>query len=469
MTSKSRFPENFLWGAATSSYQIEGGWNVDGKGESIWDRFSHTPGKVINGDSGDTACDHYHLWRGDIELMRDINLQAYRFSISWPRIFPTGLKHLNQKGLDFYSELVDALLAADIIPFVTLYHWDLPQTLQDEGGWSSRTTAEAFVEYVDLVSTHLGDRVKKWITHNEPSVVTLNGHLTGDHAPGIESMETALKVSHHLLLSHGWSVPVIRQNSHGSQVGLAMNINRILPASPSKADQEANRRGEGIWVRWFLDPLYGRHYPGDLVADAIEEGNLPQDGMTFVLPGDLKAIAAHTDFLGLNYYTRMLSRSEEIPESENLAPTVFQATKDDMHWMEMGWEVYHEGLFEVLSWLYYEYKVPKIYITENGCSFSDGPDMDGRVRDERRINYLRGHLASAKKAIDLGIPLEGYFAWSLMDNFEWGLGYSQRFGLIWVDFDTQQRILKDSAIWYREVIASNGLRIPAKSKPNQHR
>lgn len=458
-----------MWGAATSSYQIEGGWNVDGKGESIWDRFSHTPGNVINSDSGDTACDHYHLWRGDIELMRDINLQAYRFSISWPRIFPTGLKHLNQKGLDFYSELVDALLAANIIPFVTLYHWDLPQTLQDEGGWSSRTTAEAFVEYVDLVSRHLGDRVKTWITHNEPSVVTLNGHLTGDHAPGIKSMETALKVSHHLLLSHGWSVPVIRQNSQGSQVGLAMNINRILPASPSKADQEANRRGEGIWVRWFLDPLYGRHYPADLVADAIEEGNLPQDGMTFVLPGDLKAIAAHTDFLGLNYYTRMLSRSEEIPESENLAPTVFQATKDDLHWMEMGWEVYPVGLFEVLSWLYYEYKVPKIYITENGCSFSDAPDMDGRVRDERRINYLRGHLASAKKAIDLGIPLEGYFAWSLMDNFEWGLGYSQRFGLIWVDFDTQQRILKDSAIWYREVIASNGLRIPAKSKPNQRR
>jgi beta-glucosidase len=456
-TRKITFPSQFLWGAATAAYQIEGAWNEDGKGESIWDRFSHTPGKVKNGDRGDVACDHYHRWREDVQLMKELCIKAYRFSISWPRVLPVGRGKINQAGLDFYNRLVDALLASDIIPFITLYHWDLPQALQENGGWASRSTSEAFVEYVDIVVKSLGDRVKYWITHNEPSVVTLNGHFTGTHAPGIQDMGIALRVSHHLLLSHGWSVPIIRQHSMGAQVGIAINQNRIVPASPSHADFEANRWSEGIWSRWFLDPLYGRRYPADLVVDAIAAGSLPADGLTFVQENDLKAISVPTDFLGLNYYTRMLSRSEEIPEAQNLPPTVTQALVDEEHWTEMSWEIYPEGLFEVLSWLYYEYKVPCIYVTENGCSFSDGPDESGRISDQRRINYLNDHFIAAKKAMDNGIPLAGYFVWSLMDNFEWGLGFSQRFGLVWVDFDTQQRLLKDSALWYQRVIAGNGV------------
>ena len=460
MNQNNSFPEKFLWGVATAAYQIEGAWREDGKGESIWDRFSHTPGKVKDGDTGDIACDHYHRWQEDIQIMQNLGIGAYRFSISWPRVLPAGRKYVNQVGLDFYSRLVDTLIAANIVPFVTLYHWDLPQALQEEGGWASRATAEAFVNYSDIVCRSLGDRVKNWITHNEPSVATLNGHFEGSHAPGIRDMGVALKVSHHLLLSHGWSVPVIRQHSQGAEVGIAINNNRILPASPSQADFEANRKGEGIWSRWFLDPLYGRHYPADLVADAIVAGYLPVDGLTFVKEGDLKAISVQTDFLGLNYYTRMLSRSEEIPEAQNLPPTVIQAPKNDVNWMEMGWEIYPQGLFEVLSWLYYEYKIPRIYITENGCSFSDGPDEKGQVHDQRRINYLNDHFTAAKNAMDNGIPLAGYFVWSLMDNFEWGLGFSQRFGLIWVDFDTQQRLLKDSALWYLRVIAENGIPDP---------
>ena len=452
-----QFPDKFLWGAATAAYQIEGAWNEDGKAESIWDRFSHIPGMIKNGDTGDVACDHYHRWRDDIMIMKEMGIKSYRFSVSWPRVLPTGRKKINQTGLDFYNRLVDALLEANIIPFVTLYHWDLPQALQEEGGWARRSTAEAFVDYSDLISKSIGDRVKNWITHNEPSVAMINGNLEGTHAPGLRNMQTALQVGHHLLLSHGWAIPVIRQNSPGSQVGIAINNNRIVPASQSKADYDALRRSDGIWSRWFLDPLYGRHYPADIVADAIAEGYLPQEGLFFVKEGDIQAISTQTDFIGLNYYTRILSRSNEIPEENNQTPTVFQAPKDTENWMEMGWEIFPQGLFEVLSWLYFEYRVPKIYITENGCSFSDGPDQNGRVQDRRRINYLFNHFAAAKKALDLGVPIAGYFVWSLMDNFEWGQGFSQRFGLVWVDFQTQQRILKDSAKWYSKVIQANGI------------
>ena len=408
--NNNTFPEDFLWGAATASYQIEGAWNEDGKGESIWDRFAHTLGKIKNGDTGDIGCNHYHRWREDIDIMKDLGLSAYRFSISWSRVLPSGQGTVNQAGLDFYNRLVDALLAANILPFITLYHWDLPQALQDEGGWSSRSTADAFVEYADIVSRQLGDRVKNWITHNEPSVVTYNGHFAGSHAPGIQDMKVALPVSHHLLLSHGWAVPVIRKNSPDAQVGIVINVNRVLPASPSQADFDENRHEDGKWVRWFLDPLYGRHYPADLVADFIADGALPADGLMYDKDGDLDVI-------------------------------------------------YPDGLFEILSWLYYEYKVNKIYITENGCSFSDGPDENGQVHDQRRINYLRDHLAAAKKAIDVGVQLAGYFTWSLMDNFEWGHGFSQRFGLVWIDYETQQRIPKASAEWYQQVIKDNGVDI----------
>lgn len=451
-----KFPEHFLWGTATAAHQIEGAWQADGKGESIWDHFSHTPGKTRDGDSGDVACDHYHRWADDIRLMQTLNLQAYRFSIAWTRILPNGRGPVNQAGLDFYSRLVDGLLAAGITPGATLYHWDLPQALQDAGGWAVRDTAAAFTEYADVISRHLGDRVKLWITHNEPSVATWLGHLNGEHAPGIEDMATAAAVSHHLLLSHGWAVPILRQNSPGAEVGITLNINRMVPASRSATDLAVQRWEDGLWVRWFVDPLYGRHYPADVVAELDANGAFPDGVLAFVQPGDLETIAVPTDFLGLNYYNRTIVRSERVAEADNLPPTVIAAPRDPDHWTEMGWENYADGLFETLARLTFDYQVPKLYVTENGASYSDGPGADGRVHDARRIDYLRKHLTAAWRAIQIGVPLAGYFVWSLLDNFEWGHGYSQRFGLVWVNYETQERIIKDSGFWYGEAAANHG-------------
>ena len=285
--------------------------------------------------------------------------------------------------------------------------------------------------------------------------------MVGAHAPGLKDLSLAVRASHHLLLSHGWAVPVLRANSPGAEVGITLNLNVTRPASPSAADHEADRQGDGLWARWFMDPLFGRHYPADIVADAIKLGALPAEGMTCVQPGDLAAIAVPLDFLGLNYYYRNLSRSSTVDELDNEPPNVFQAPKTPYTWTEMPWEIYPQGLYEVLMRVHLEYKPRKLYVTENGASFSDGPDASGRVRDTRRLNYLRDHFAAARKAIDHGVPLAGYFIWSLMDNFEWGYGYSQRFGSVWVDFATQQRILKDSALWYGEVIAENGFELNA--------
>lgn len=448
------FPTDFLWGAATASYQIEGAWQEADKGESIWDRFAHTPGKIENGDTGDVACDHYHRWPEDINLMKSLGLQAYRFSVAWPRILPQGRGRVNQAGLDFYSCLVDNLLAAGIIPFVTLYHWDLPQSLQDEGGWPARATAEAFVEYADLVSRHLGDRVKHWITHNEPWVVAFLGHQVGRHAPGLTDWPAALRASHHLLLSHGWAVPVIRRNSPGAEIGITLNLSPIQPAdrNGSAASYHAARYFDGYQNRWFLDPLYGRRYPADMVASYAELGYLP-GGRDFVQPGDLESIITSTDFLGVNYYMRTVVA--EAPDTED----PFRALRGgppEAERTDFGWEVYPEGLYNILNRLHFDYQPPKLYITENGASYGIGPDEHGRVKDERRISYLERHFAAAQRAIQNGVPLAGYFVWSLLDNFEWAEGYSQRFGLVWVNYDTQQRILKDSARWYREVIAANG-------------
>ena len=446
------FPEQFLWGVATSSYQIEGAWNEAGKGESIWDRFAHTPGKIEDGSNGDVACDHYHRWPQDIALMKSLNIQSYRFSIAWPRILPEGRGRVNQSGLDFYSRLVDGLLEAEILPFATLYHWDLPQTLQDEGGWPVRSTAEAFVEYADVVSRHLGDRVKHWITHNEPWCISFLSHQIGEHAPGWQDWNAAIRASHHVLLSHGWAVPLIRRNSPEAEVGITLNFTPAEPASPSPADLSLYRRFDGYFHRWFTDPLYGRHYPADMVADYIAQGYLPSDGLTFVEEGDLQAIAVLTDFLGVNFYTRAIMRDEQA--AGNLPQTVFPAPESE--WTDMGWEVYPEALYHLLNRLHFEYRPPKIYITENGASYSDGPDENGRIKDQRRLDYFRSHLAASHRAIQNGVPLAGYYAWSLMDNFEWAKGYTQRFGLVWVDFQTQERIPKDSALWYKEVIERNG-------------
>lgn len=458
MADQIRFPKDFLWGSATSAYQIEGAWNEDGKGESVWDCFSHTPGTIKNGDTGDVAVDHYHRSREDVSIMKELGLQAYRFSISWPRILSLGRGQVNQKGLDFYSRLVDDLLDAGIQPFVTLFHWDLPQAIQAEGGLTVRSTAEAFVDYADVVSRTLGDRVKSWITHNEPSVVAYLGYLYGVFPPGIKDHTLeAFKSIHHLLLSHGWAVPVIKHNVQDGEVGIVININHHIPASQSAADLKAVRIGDGNWVRMFLDPLFGREYPSDVLARWRREGQIPNGDLDFIHKNDFETICVPTDFLGLNYYYRSVDRSQEIPEEKNLPQTEFSLPKDEENWTEMGWEVCPDGLYNILGRLHFDYQVPKIYITENGCSYSDGPGEDGQVHDVRRIRYLDGHFRAAFRAIQMGVPLAGYFVWSLMDNFEWGHGFSQRFGLVWVDYETQQRIIKDSAIWYQNVIRQNGL------------
>jgi beta-glucosidase len=447
------FAKNFLWGAATASYQIEGAWNEDGKGESTWDRFTHTSGKIFNNDNGDLACDHYHRWKDDIALMKQIGLKAYRFSINWPRILPAGRGQVNEKGLAFYDHVVDELLKAGIIPFVTLNHWDIPQTLEDKGGWANRDMAEAFVEYTEVLTRALGDRIKNWITHNEPAVVAWMGYGTGVHAPGLKDYSLGVRAAHHLLLSHGWAVPVIRRNSPGSECGIALNIGWNVPASNSILDREAVRKNDGLWVRWFIDPLYGRGYPVDAITDFETDGVLPQ-GLDFVHPGDMEAINVSTDFIGLNYYARHVHRADS---PGNDPQTVFPAEKNDVNYTEMGWEIYPDGLAGVLSRVYFEYLPPKIYVTENGASFSDGPDADGRISDTRRLDYLKRHFVAAHKAMQLGVPLAGYFVWTLMDNFEWSFGYKQRFGIIWTDFTTQQRTLKDSALWYAGVIRQNAV------------
>ena len=445
------FPDDFLWGAATASYQIEGAWDADGKGESIWDRFTHTPGKIQDGSTGDVACDHYHRWQEDIALMKSLNLRAYRFSISWPRILPAGRGQINQAGLDFYSRLVDGLLEADIQPFATLYHWDLPQALQDEGGWPSRNTAEAFVEYADVISRRLGDRVKNWMTLNEPWCISFLSHQIGEHAPGWQDWTAALRAAHHVLLSHGWSVPVLRRNSPGAEVGIVLNFEHVQPATSSAADFHAARRQDGYFNRWFLDPVYGRYYPADMVADYISGGYLPH-GLDFVQEGDRRTMGVQTDFLGVNYYTRDIIRQgpDNMPQPVDLP---------DVERTEMGWEIYPQGLYHLLNRLHFEYQIPKLYVTENGCSFSDGPDASGRVADQRRLNYLRDHFAAVHRAMQNGVPLAGYFVWSLMDNFEWAKGYLQRFGIVYVDYETQQRYPKDSALWYKDVIANNGFNL----------
>lgn len=446
MSATDAFPSGFLWGASTAAYQIEGAWDEDGKGESIWDRFSHTSGRIANGDTGDVACDHYHRWREDVGLMKELGLQAYRFSVSWSRVLADGRGAVNPAGLDFYDRLVDALLEASIEPFLTLYHWDLPQALQDRGGWPARLAAEAFVEYADLVSRRLGDRVKYWTTFNEPFVSAFVGYLEGRHAPGSSDRGEALAAAHHLLLSHGWAVPVIRRNAPEAQAGIALNLAGRVPASPSVADRAAAWQKDGVINRWFLDPLSARGYPADIVAHYGHP-------MHFVRPGDMEAMAVPLDYLGVNYYSRDIVRSAEVAEEDNAPPTTFANPEQT----DMGWEVYPEGLYDILGRLHFDYCFPALYVTENGAAYPDQIDPDGSVDDPLRIAYLEQHLKAAARAIAAGVPLRGYFVWSLLDNFEWGHGYSKRFGLIYVDYATQRRVLKSSAKWYGRVIAANGV------------
>lgn len=443
------FPEDFLWGAATSSYQIEGAYNVDGKGESIWDRFSHTSGKIHNNENGDIACDHYHRFQEDVALMKEIGLKSYRFSISWPRILPEGKGKVNQKGLDFYKRLVEELLQNDIQPAVTLYHWDLPQALQDEGGWVNRDTANYFTEYAGIVFQALGDRVPLWITHNEPWVVSFLGYAFGEHAPGIKDYAQALQAAHHLLVSHGMTVDCYRGLNLDGKIGITLNLTKAYPVTDSKKDREAAARMEAFINGWFLDPIFKAEYP-QILSTIYEK----EFGKSDIKEGDMEIINREIDFLGINYYTRSLVRHN----AEDHLLECKTIKNEETEYTEMDWEVYPEGLYDLLVHLNKNYTQKPLYITENGAAYPDKLGEDGRVHDINRINYLREHFKSVHKAIEEGVPLKGYYVWSLMDNFEWAYGYSKRFGIIFVDYEDQQkRVLKDSARWYSQVIRNNGV------------
>jgi beta-glucosidase len=445
--SNRLFPEGFLWGSATSSYQIEGAWDVDGKGESIWDRFAHTPGRIKDGSTGDVANEHYTRWPQDIALMKELGLDAYRFSIAWPRVFPDGRGAIEPRGVDFYNRLVDGLLEAGITPFATLYHWDLPQALQDQGGWGNRETAYAFAEYADVVSRALGDRVKQWMTINEPWCVSFLSHGIGEHAPGLNDWPLALRTAHHVLLAHGLAVPALRANSPDANVSIVLNFTAPVPATDSPEDRKAARLFDGFFNRWFLDPVTGRNYPADMVEHFTSVGMLPT-GLDFVQPGDMEIIAAPTDGLGVNYYSRNVLEAG--------GPMGFESSNEHatLPRTEMDWEIYPQGLYELLCRLHFEYRIPQLYITENGCAMPDELAADGKVHDTDRIDYLRGHFDAAARAIQAGVPLKGYFVWSLMDNFEWAWGFSKRFGLVWVDYETQVRTPKESAYWLRDLITT---------------
>ncbi|MCS7192862.1 MAG: GH1 family beta-glucosidase [Armatimonadetes bacterium] len=442
-----RFPDGFLWGVATAAYQIEGAWNEDGKGVSIWDTFSHTQGKIADGSTGDVACDHYHRWREDIALMKELGVKAYRFSIAWTRILPKGAGTVNPKGLDFYDKLVDGLLEAGIKPFITLYHWDLPQALQDIGGWANRDVAYYFADYASVLAHKLGDRVKNWMTNNEPWVVAWIGYDMGFHAPGIKNTKVALQVAHHLLLSHGLAVEVLRNfGDSETKVGIVLNLSPVHPASESEEDKAVAWRYDGFLNRWFLDPIFVGSYPADMWE---WYGQLVPE----VKPGDMAIIGRKIDFLGVNYYTRSVVKNDPQGGMLKLSHVRIEGSE----YTEMGWEVYPDGLYELLTRLNRDYKIPEFYITENGAAFKDEIAPDGKVHDERRLNYLRKHFLRAHKAIQDGVPLKGYFVWSLMDNFEWSHGYTKRFGVVYVDYETQKRIVKDSGYWYKQVIAENGV------------
>lgn len=446
-----QFPEHFTWGVATSAFQIEGGRYEDGKGESIWDRFSDA-GRIP--DPGDITCDHYHRWEEDVALMADLGVTAYRFSVAWTRVLPDGDGDVNHAGLDFYRRLVNGLRDHGIVPWLTLYHWDLPQTLQDRGGWLNRGTADAFARYASVTSAALGDSVINWITHNEPWVAAFVGHRDGVFAPGLESFDAALTAAHHLLLSHGLAVPEIRANAPGSEVGIAIDCRPSRPAGDDPQDATARRHFDGFRNRWFFDPVFGRGYPTDMLSAYDARGHLPSDWADIVLEGDLDTVAAPIDFLGLNYYTS-LSIAAGDDESEDTG--VPAGPNPPVGYTEMGWPITPGALTGYLLHITERYAPQKILITENGASYRDGPGVDSHIRDGRRINYLRQHVAAAHDAIAAGVPLDGYFVWSLLDNLEWAHGFSQRFGLVWVDHATGERIPKDSFRWYRDVVAANGL------------
>jgi len=449
-----RFPDGFLWGVATSSYQIEGSPEADGKGRSIWDTFTHTPGKIDGGGTGDVACDHYRRWREDVDLIASLGVNAYRFSISWPRLYPTGRGRLERRGLDHYSRLIDALLERGVEPVVTLYHWDLPQALEEEGGWLNRDTSQRFAEYAATCFEAYGDRVRWWLTINEPWIVGLLGYLHGLHAPGYEGdVLGEVTVFHHLLLAHGRAVQQFRDAGKGGQIGLAPNLSPHFPASDDPADVEVSHASDGYVNRWFLDPIFRGSYPADM-RRRYEELLGP---LHFVHEGDLEVIAEPTDYLGINYYAPRVM--EAVPGDSPwpwrvVVPDNVRTTggyTDGVARTEAGTPIVPAGLMDLLVRVRGDYGPVPIMITENGAVFPEP------VHDERRSRFIRDHLAALHEAIEQGVPVVGYCHWSLLDNFEWKLGYAQRFGLVHVDYETLERTVKDSGRYYREIARRNEL------------
>jgi beta-glucosidase len=445
------FPKGFFWGTATASYQIEGAWKEDGKGESIWDRFAHAPGNIKNRDTGDVACDSYHRWREDITLMRAMNLSSYRFSISWPRVQPAGSGAANQQGIDYYSRLIDALLEAHIRPMVTLYHWDLPQALQDAGGWPNRDLVGRFCDYVQLVVRSLGDRVSNWMLFNEPDAFVEVGYLEGIHAPGHKSLLEFLRATHVVSLAQGESFRALKSLQPVSRVGTAFSMSPCEPATNSEADRLAAERAHGITNLWFLDPALRGRYPEALTF-------LPERAMG-IKSGDMERTQAPLDFIGINLYYRTIASVpgalERIGHAQEwLFPVKMEGGQQGPK-TDIGWEVWPKALYDMVMRITRDYNRPVIEITESGCAYNDGPDASGAIRDTRRISYHRGYMGGVARAIAEGADVRSYHAWSLLDNFEWAEGYSQRFGLAYVDFKTQQRTIKDSGRWYARVAAEN--------------
>jgi beta-glucosidase len=467
-----QFPANFIWGSATAAYQIEGAAAEDGRLPSIWDVFCRTPGKVRNGDTGDVACDHYHRLDADLDLMAELGLPSYRFSVSWPRIVPGGSGAVNAPGLDFYQRLVDGLLERNITPLVTLYHWDLPQSLQDVGGWASRETVDRFAEYAAVVGRAFGDRVGVFTTLNEPWCAAFLGHASGVHAPGLTDNALALATAHHLNLAHGRAVSALRSvTPSDTQMSVTLNLAQVYPASDNPEDVHAARHVDGIANRVFLDPMLRGRYPADLIS---ETGHLTD--WSFVADGDLAEINVDLDVLGINFYapSRVAAGTDELreavtgrwvndPSQSDSGPTRWPGTDlafsipQPGPYTDMGWPIVPESFTDLLVRVHTDYPGIPLVITENGCAYDDPVSEDGRVHDTRRIDYVGAHLAAVHAAIEAGADVRGYYLWSFMDNFEWAWGYVKRFGMVHVDYDTLVRTPKDSALWFREVVARNAV------------
>ena len=434
--SAKRFPDDFVWGVATSAFQIEGAHDADGKGPSIWDSFCRQPGVIADGSSGDVACEHYSRWEQDLDMIRDLGVEAYRFSVSWPRVRPTGDGEWNEAGLAFYERLVDGLLARGLKPYLTLNHWDLPQALQDIGGWGNRATVERFVEYAVGIAKRLGHKVVSIATHNEPWVVAQLGHETGVFAPGLKDRRLAAQVSHHLLLSHGLAVTAMRELQLKASLGIVLNMAPMYPATDSDADRAKARLEDGKLRRWYMDPLFNGHYPQDVIEHL-------GDDAPYVEAGDMDRIRVPIDFVGINYYSRGMASADNS----------FDPKTGGLELTDMGWEVYPQGLTDLLVSVHRDYPTAKrLYVTENGGAFPDPVGADGRVHDDDRTRYLDTHIAAVGDAIAQGVPMGGYMVWSLMDNFEWASGYEKRFGIVHVDYATQRRTPKDSALAYRDFV-----------------